>query len=178
MKDPLHPSFHNMLQTLENFLRKVRDQDAPDALLDARLVSDMLPLFSQVVFVLAQVHEAIARLRDVPVPATLQQLLTDARVGERSAGVDELMDLVASTRRAVADLEGPIVRDETAMVEFSVPSGLDFEMTVEDYAVFWVLPQFYFHLVTAYAILRHCGMNLGKADYVPHMTAYIQKAEH
>ncbi|MEI2263404.1 DUF1993 domain-containing protein [Stenotrophomonas indicatrix] len=37
----------------------------------------------------------------------------------------------------------------------------------------WATPQFYFHLVTAYCILRHNGVQLGKAEYVPHMFAWI-----
>ncbi len=47
-------------------------------------------------------------------------------------------------------------------------------MTGEQYARDWALPQFYFHAITAYAILRHHGVDLGKADYVPHMLAYVR----
>ena len=38
----------------------------------------------------------------------------------------------------------------------------------------WALPQFYFHLVVAYSILRQAGIALGKIDYVPHMFAYLR----
>ena len=50
-----------------------------------------------------------------------------------------------------------------------------FDMTGSEYALNWVIPQFYFHLTTAYSILRHNGVPLGKADYVPHMLTYLRK---
>ena len=55
-----------------------------------------------------------------------------------------------------------------------LPDGMTFDMTGEQYARDWALPQFYFHVITAYAILRHQGVDIGKADYVPHMFAYLR----
>ena len=49
-----------------------------------------------------------------------------------------------------------------------------FDLTAEQYARDWTLGQFYFHLMTAYAILRSEGVELGKADYIPHMFPYIR----
>ncbi|MNG36593.1 hypothetical protein D3C84_1236700 [compost metagenome] len=57
-------------------------------------------------------------------------------------------------------------------IAIALPNGITFDMTGSEYAVNWVTPQFYFHLVTAYNILRHNGVPLGKADYVQHMFAY------
>jgi hypothetical protein len=42
------------------------------------------------------------------------------------------------------------------------------------YARDWTLSQFYFHIMSAYAILRNQGVGLGKADYVAHMFAYLR----
>lgn len=47
-------------------------------------------------------------------------------------------------------------------------------MTSEQYVRDWAMPQFYFHVVTAYSILRNAGVDLGKADYVAHMFAFDQ----
>lgn len=55
-----------------------------------------------------------------------------------------------------------------------LPGGITFDVTSERYARDWALPQFYFHVVTAYAILRNQGVEIGKADYVPHMFAYLR----
>jgi hypothetical protein len=49
-----------------------------------------------------------------------------------------------------------------------------FDLTAEQYARDWTLPQFYFHLMIAYSILRSAGVNLGKADYVTHMFACLR----
>lgn len=48
------------------------------------------------------------------------------------------------------------------------------KVTAERYARDWALPQFYFHVVTAYAILRAQGIELGKADYAAHMLAHLR----
>jgi hypothetical protein len=49
-----------------------------------------------------------------------------------------------------------------------------FDMTGEQYARDWSLPQFYFRLNIAYAILRNHGIELGKADFVSHMLTYLR----
>ena len=49
-----------------------------------------------------------------------------------------------------------------------------FDLTAETYARDWTLPQFFFHLMTAYAILRARGVDLGKADYIAHMLQYLR----
>ncbi|KVL00924.1 DUF1993 domain-containing protein [Burkholderia ubonensis] len=59
-------------------------------------------------------------------------------------------------------------------IALELPNGVVFDMTGEQYARDWALPQFYFHVVTAYAILRNQGVELGKADYVSYMLAYLR----
>jgi len=59
-------------------------------------------------------------------------------------------------------------------ITLELPNGIIFDMTGEQYARDWALAQFYFHLITAYAILRSQKIELGKADYVPHMFAYLR----
>jgi hypothetical protein len=52
--------------------------------------------------------------------------------------------------------------------------GLTFDLTREQFARDWAIGQFYFHVMAAYAILRKGGVAIGKADYVPHMFAYLR----
>lgn len=47
-------------------------------------------------------------------------------------------------------------------------------MSLAEYVRSWSAPQFYFHLMTAYAILRHNGVDLGQADYVPHAARFLR----
>ena len=59
-------------------------------------------------------------------------------------------------------------------IAHSLPMGMIFDLTAEQFARDWALPQFYFHVMTAYAILRAQGVELGKADYVAHMFAFLR----
>lgn len=49
-----------------------------------------------------------------------------------------------------------------------------FDFTAEQYARDWAMAQFYFHVMTAYAILRAERVDLGKADYIPHLIAHLR----
>lgn len=55
-----------------------------------------------------------------------------------------------------------------------LPNGIVFDFTIEQYARDWVLGQFYFHIMTAYSILRKENVDLGKADYVAHLFPLIR----
>ena len=47
-------------------------------------------------------------------------------------------------------------------------------MQAHEYLRDWATPQFYFHLMTTYSLLRMAGVEVGKADYVPHMMKYLK----
>jgi hypothetical protein len=175
----LVPTFTQMLKTLSNWLAKAQAQlpeaDA-DALMSARLAPDMFPLSTQVRFVCVQVHEAISRLRGEAFSAAREDLLAEGRnAGERPGSI---ADAQARIAQAIALLEslGPDALDANAdtTIAHELPNGMIFDLTAEQYARDWTLPQFYFHLMTAYAILRKEGVALGKADYVAHMFQYIR----
>ncbi len=61
-------------------------------------------------------------------------------------------------------------------IALELPDGAVFGMTGEQYVRDWALPQFYFHAIAAYAILRNHGVALGKPDCVSHMFAYLRPA--
>ena len=74
--------------------------------------------------------------------------------------------------RHVEDLS---IGDPDRMIAHELPMGMIFDLTGEQYARDWALPQFYFHVLTAYAILRAQGVELGKADYVAHMLPRLRQ---
>jgi hypothetical protein len=177
----LVPTYLQMLRALSAWLDKAQRQvPAADAegLLAERLAADMYPLSSQICFACLQAQEAVFRLRGEPQPSRLEHL---ARVG-RDAGDDPgtLADAHARIDEALALLAslGPDALDAGAHrpISIELPNGMAFDMTGEQYARDWALPQFSFHLMTAYAILRSRAIALGKADYVPHMFAYLRPA--
>ena len=173
------PTFTQLLKTLAGWLTKAQAQMAEadaDALLSARLAPDMFPLTTQVRFVCKQVFEAVSRLRGEAFGEIHEVLLEEGRNASGRPG--SIADAIARIDEAQALLKGlaPGALDERAdhPIAHEIPNGMIFDLTAEQYARDWVLPQFYFHLMAAYAILRSEGVELGKADYVPYMFQYIR----
>ena len=89
-----------------------------------------------------------------------------------------MAEALACIDEALAFLDGlaPDALDNGAgrPLALELPMGIAFDLDGEGYARDWALSQFYFHIMTAYAILRNQGVELGKADYVQHMFAYLR----
>lgn len=160
-----------MLQALSMQLAKaaafVADGKIGEAdLLETRLAPDMFPLSKQIAFACAQPLQGLARLRG-------DELSTMAEVAT-------LADAQALITQVVAELDAAdanqIDAAATRMIHMSLPNGMAFSLTGADYVRDWTLPQFYFHLMTSYSLLRHCGVAIGKADYVPHMARHAVPA--
>lgn len=175
----LVPTFGQMLKTLSAWLDKAQAQlpaDEAQALLSARLAPDMFPLATQIRFACVQAQETIARLRGEAFPASRDLLLEEGRnAGEQPGSLADAQARIAQTV-ALLDALAPDALDAAAgsSIAHELPNGMVFDLTAEQYARDWTLPQFYFHLMTAYAILRAHKVDLGKADYVSHMFAYLR----
>lgn len=175
----LVPTYVQMLRTLSGLLDKAKDQLSAaqaEALLSARLSPDMHSLASQLRFVCFQAQEATFRLRGLPLPEALERLAAEGRdAGATPGSIAEAQARIAEALGTLGDL-APDALDAGAELTISLelPGGIAFDMTGAQYARDWALAQFYFHVVTAYAILRHHGVRIGKADYVPHMFAYLR----
>lgn len=175
----LVPSYSQLLKTLSGWLNKAQEQlpvaDA-EALLSARLAPDMFPLSTQIRFACVQVQEAICRLQGEPFPESIDELLNEGRNASEQPGT--LLDAQVRIDETIALLDGlaPDALDANAdkPLEHELPNGMILDLTAEQYARDWTLAQFYFHLMTAYSILRSEKIELGKADYVAHMFAYIR----
>jgi len=177
----LVPTYRNMLQVLKGLLDKAEAQlgeSHADALLSARLAPDMFPLATQIRFACVQAQEAPMRLMGQPLEP-LNELLSEGRnAGERpgtmaeaKARIDQALSFLDSLGADALDL----APDGSPLV-LTLPMGMTFDLTREQFARDWALGQFYFHVMTAYAILRKEGVEIGKADYVPHMFAYLRAA--
>ncbi|WP_448651422.1 DUF1993 domain-containing protein [Pseudomonas fluorescens] len=164
------PCFAQMLNALKGLLAKGQTHASalaydPQNLLDSRLAPDMHTLATQVRYACTQAREAVDRLSGHAV-STLE---TPASMSEAVALIDQTLENLTGADRAL------IERRALAPIVIELPGGIAFEMNGDEYAAHWATPQFYFHLMTAYSILRHNGVPLGKADYVPHMFAYLRK---
>lgn len=179
LTDLLVPTYRQMLLALSGWLDKARSQmpgDRAEALMAARLAPDMFPLSTQVRFACVQAQEGVFRLTGEEFPDALGALLDEGRnAGERPGSIADAQARIGET---VALLDGlaPDALDGSAgnPIAHALPNGMVFDLTAETYARDWALPQFHFHLMIAYAILRREGVELGKADYVAHMFAYLR----
>ncbi|MEM9573269.1 MAG: DUF1993 domain-containing protein [Pseudomonadota bacterium] len=177
LTEQLVPAYINMLTALSGWLDKAASEnDNPDDILLARLAPDMFPLTTQIRFACVQAYEVVARLKGEPFADVWHDLIEEGRNGGDAPGTVE--DAQARIRETLDFLDGlpgdALDGGEGLAIAHELPTGMIFDMTGEQYARDGALPQFYFHLMTAYAILRHSGVNLGKADYVQHAFAYLR----
>jgi hypothetical protein len=156
------PIFRTMLSNLSHILDKgvahaqVRKFD-PQVLAADRLAPDMLPLTRQIQIACDAAKNGVARLSGVQAP----------RFEDNETTFEELKARIAKTL-AWLDTVPPAQLDGTEDKEITFPVGRETTRTMkgEAYLKHWVLPNLFFHVTTAYAILRHNGVELGKSDYL------------
>ena len=163
--DVLLTTYDNMLGSLDGWLAKAECGPRGDALLDERLAPDMFPLAQQVRFICNLPGEAMTRVAGVDFTSSDQDDSTIAEARER----------IARTREQIGGWRYAQFQADEEGVELTLPIGMTFDLDTAAYVRDWALPQFYFHLVTAYAILRAAGVPLGKADYVGYMFRYLRQ---
>lgn len=179
LPDLLSPTYVQMLGALANWLAKAEAQlpgEQADALMAARLAPDMFPLATQIRFACVQALEGVSRLRGEQFPASVAVLLDEGRnAAERPGTIADARARISETLAAVEAAAAAMPNvDPATPIAHALPNGMIFDLSAGHYARDWALPQFYFHLMTAYAILRAQGVALGKADYVAHMFAWLR----
>ncbi|MCB1379897.1 MAG: DUF1993 domain-containing protein [Alphaproteobacteria bacterium] len=161
MFDTSVPVLVHFLKGLSAILRKAeahceaRKID-PAALLDARLFPDMFTFTRQVQLTTDFAKGMGARLAGLPVPSFADDEKTFA---ELQARLDKTIAFLSTLTKE--QLSDAAARTVTIKI-----GGRDTEFAGADYAARYALPNFYFHLTTAYNILRHNGLELGKGDYM------------
>jgi len=155
------PVFRQILGSLATILERAEAHvDAnkldPDALLQARLFPDMFPLLRQVQLTTDFAKGAAARLAGVEVPRYDDIERDFAGLQERLAKTQAFIDAVSR-----ADIDAGGERD------IVLGTGANQrEFKGQTYLLHFALPNFYFHATTAYDILRHNGLPIGKRDFV------------
>jgi uncharacterized protein len=176
----LVPTYRNMLRMLLGLLGKAEAQLGAvqaEALLSARLAPDMYPLATQLRFAAMQALDGARYLRGEPWTGEHDEMIAEARNGREHPGT--LAQAAARIDQALAYLDsledGALdVGPEDRPILLELPDGRMFDLTAGQFVRDWALGQFYFHVMAAYAILRQEGVEIGKADYVPHMFAYMR----
>lgn len=156
------PVFQHMLKNLVHILEKGEASAQarkfePSVLATARLAPDMLPLTRQVLIACDAAKLGVSRISGVEAPKFDD---TEASFADLKARIQKTLDYLGSV--PAQSLDG------TEDKEITFPAGRDKTRTMkaQAYLTQHVLPNFFFHITTTYAILRHNGVDLGKADYL------------
>jgi len=154
--------FHQMLGGLKGVLAKaeahaVAHKIEPGVLLQSRLYPDMFPLLRQVQVACDFAKGVAARLAAVEVPS----------YDDKEQSFEDLQGRITKTLDFIASLK-PQQFDGSETREIVTQAGTPKEKRFagQSYLLNYGLPHFYFHVTTAYAILRHGGVEVGKKDYV------------
>jgi len=151
-----------MLGTLDHLVGKAEEAGMMDDVLAEKLTQDMFPLELQFRVALNQVLLALNQVAGQTIPLEEAPYRSLAEVRERIAAVRSQVDRTKPNEWAEPD----------AAVDLTLPNGVRFLMSSEDDIQDWIMPNFYFHVTMAYALLRNAGLAVGKMDFLPHMVRH------
>ncbi len=155
------PVFVQQLRAMKGVLAKAEayataKKIQPEVLLNARLFPDMLPFVRQVQIASDFAKGGTARLAGREVPKWED---TEKTFAELQARLDKAIEFVSAV--PAEEIIGKEAR------EVSLPvGGQTMNFVAQPYLLGFVLPNFFFHASTAYAILRHNGVEIGKRDFI------------
>ena len=151
------PVFLRALRVLHALLEKGEASGVPAAdLVEARLAPDMMGLAGQIQRASDSAKGAVARLAGAAAPSMPDEETTLAQLKERVAQTIAFIETVPE-----AGFEGA----ESREIKFKA-GPYDLEFTGASYLLTFAIPNFFFHVTTAYALLRMKGVQIGKLDYL------------
>jgi hypothetical protein len=154
------PVFVNSLTNMRAWLDKAADEKVESELLQARLAPDMRPFPAQYQMASDSAKNALARLTGTEAPSMPDTETSFAELRDRCD-------------RTIAYLESfdaeSLVGSNDREVVIKFPNGTGYRFAGGQYLAGFALPNFFFHVTTAYAILRNAGVSLGKPDFLQHL---------
>ena len=162
------PVYTQLLGALSNVLRKGEafaeaKKIEPSVLINARIAPDMRPLSFQVQTATDQVKGSLARLAGVEIPSFPD---TETTFADLQARIAKTLDFVKTIK--AEQIDG--TEEKEIVLTFGTQK---FPFKGQSYLLSFAMPNFYFHITMAYAILRHNGVEIGKRDY---MGGYFPKS--
>jgi hypothetical protein len=156
------PVFQQMLNALSDVLKKAEAHATakniePNALLQARLYPDMFPLVRQVQIAVDFAKGVTSRLAEVELP----------KYDDTETTFEDLQALIAKVLAYIGEFKPEQINGKEG-IEIVTRPGTPKEkrFTGQAYLLTYGLPQFFFHVTTTYALLRHNGVEVGKRDYM------------
>ena len=164
--DSIQTLFQNRLTTLEHLLKSAQTHfNNSELFLQKRIAADMLPFGTQIAFTCNQPRNFALWCDDKPANNLDPDVTSIAQAYEH----------ITNTKVLLADINAA---DEklTQVTRVDLGPGLYFELPGSAYVDDFLMPNFYFHLVTAYDILRMAGVPIGKRDYMMHLVPLLKQA--
>lgn len=155
---PMIRMLENLSKILEKAVNQAQERKMPlSELLEARLAPDMHPFPRQIQIASDAAKGAAARLTGTETPSFPD---TETNFPELQDRIRKTVDYLKSVRRE--SFEGA----EKRAIEIKTPRGGEFHFDGKDFVTNFALPNFFFHVTTAYDLLRHKGIEIGKRDYL------------
>ncbi|MDX1976045.1 MAG: DUF1993 domain-containing protein [Pseudanabaenaceae cyanobacterium bins.68] len=156
--------FQSRLATLSHLLKLAQSHFGDnESFLEKRVISDMLPCGTQIAFTCNQPRNFALWCEDRP-PDNLEPRVTS---------LAQAFEYVEHTQNLLLGIRA----EDQKLAEFcriSLGAGLYLELTGAAYVEDFLIPNFYFHLVTTYNILRKEGVGIGKRDYMLHLLPFVR----
>lgn len=164
--DSIKAIFQSRLTTLEHLLKTAETHFSDESFLQQRIIADMFPLGTQITFTCNQPRN-FALWCEGQSPHNLDPDVTT---------LSKAYEQIESTQKLLTTIKV----DDTKLDEFGpieLGQNLYLELSGHAYVHEFLIPNFYFHVVTAYDILRMAGVPIGKRDYMRHLMPFIKKHE-
>ena len=157
--------FQSRLTTLEHLLKSAQTHFDSESFLQKRITADMLPLGTQVAFTCNQPRNFALWCYGKPMD----------NLNPEVSSLSQAYEHIANTKKLVSSVNIEDLKlDEVTRID--VGEGAYIELPSSKYVEEFLMPNFYFHLVTAYDIIRMAGVSIGKRDYMMHLLPFIKTA--
>jgi len=154
---PMIRSLENLSKIMDKAVAQAKAEDKPlSSLLEARLAPDMHPFTRQIQIASDAAKGAAARLSGVEAPAMADTETTFPELQQRIARTIAFLKSVSANK---------VVGAEDREIVMKFPQG-EMKFTGRDFLAGFALPNFFFHVTTAYDLLRHKGITIGKMDFL------------
>lgn len=164
--DSIQTLFQSRLTTLEHLLKTAQTHfSSNESFLEKRIVSDMLPLGTQIAFTCNQPRNFALWCDGKPANNLDPAVTALAQAYKHIANTQALLSAI----NAEDDKLGMVTR-------IDLGQDLYVELSGSAYVNDFLIPNFYFHMVTAYDILRMAGVPIGKRDYMMHLVPLVKQA--
>ena len=163
--DVINTTFQSRLTILEHLLKVAQTHfNGSESFLQERIAADMLPFGTQIAFTCNQPRNFALWCDSKPMNNLNPEVSSLAQAYEHIANTRELLSGINADDERLS---------ETAHIELG--QNLYIEMSGSAYVNDFLIPNFYFHLVTAYDILRMAGVPIGKRDYMLHLIPLLKQ---